>query len=145
MVNYNFILRGVLIMKQEWKYVKKIDLNKILEVEKHFNYKFPNNFVNFVLQYNGGKPISKIFYVNKEIERVFKTMLSFNKEDRENIYIGFDTKYKNNLIAVASDEVGNLICYERDTNNIVYWNHELDELQFVAYKWIDFVNSLIYI
>lgn len=132
-------------MKQGWKYVKKIDLNKILEVEKYFNYKFPNDFVEFVLKYNGGKPISKIFYVNKESERVFKTMLSFNKEDRENIYIGFDTKYKNNLIAVASDEVGNLICYERDTNNIVYWNHEFDKLEFLAYKWIDFVNALIYV
>ena len=103
---------------------------------------FPNDFVEFILKYNGGRPINNLFHMNGNSESVFKTMLSFNSEDKDNVYMSFDSQYKDSLIAVAIDEFGNLICYERTTNNIVFLNHELDEIEFIASNWEDFINNL---
>ena len=47
---------------QEWKYVKPIDKNAVFEAEQKHNYKFSEEFIKFVLKYNGGRPQKNEFY-----------------------------------------------------------------------------------
>lgn len=64
-------------------------------------------------------------------EHVFKKLLSYNKEDQENIFIALkvETAIKH-WLPIASVEGGDLLGLYQ--NKIVYWNHDNDELIPVA-------------
>ena len=70
----------------EWKCVKELkDRNLIREYELYVGYKFPKEFIECVLENNGGMPEFKNFNLNNNVE-VFKCLKSFNKEDLETIW-----------------------------------------------------------
>lgn len=125
----------------EWKYVKLTKKENIEIVEQKLQYNFPNDFKECVLKNNYGTPENYIFYLLDGSEKVFGSLLSFNEEDEE--YILTYNKHENEkLIKIAIDPFGNFIAYERSTNEIVYLNHETDEVSKVAKNWTVFVESL---
>jgi len=127
---------------EKWKYVKDTNLTKIKEAEKNLSYEFPNEFVEFVLINNGGTPNNNVFYICDGSQKLFGKLLSFNKDDKENVFISFDSKYKNDLIPIANDVFGNLICFDRKDNSLVFWEHETDECKYIVSNWNTFVNDL---
>lgn len=121
-----------------WKYVKPTSLDKIQAVEKEYGINLPEDLVNLLLEYNNGRPEKTLFRVAGK-ERVFKKLLSYNKEDRENIYPYIDVLRNENvkLFPIASDPAGNFIClYE---GNIVFWEHETAQKQYIC----DTITELI--
>lgn len=71
----------------EWKYVKKIkDVNSIKEIENKYSIQLPVYLKNIIIKYNGGRPLNRIFDTNREKEKVMKSLLSYNVEDKENVY-----------------------------------------------------------
>ncbi|MGG7153456.1 SMI1/KNR4 family protein [Clostridium neonatale] len=127
-----------------WKYVKPLtDCNAVEKVEKLYNIKIPADLKNCIKEYNGGRPDLEAFNTGKSNERVFKTLLSYNKQDIENIYdvISF---FRNNitedLIPFASDPSGNYICLNK--NKVVLWVHDNGSLENVANSFSEFLNML---
>ena len=124
-----------------WRYVKPTTLDKIQFVEKKYSIKLPHDLVNLILEYNNGRPEKSLFLVAGK-ERVFKKLLSYNKEDRENIYPYIDvlTMVKPNLYPIASDPSGNFIClYD---GKIVFWEHEASKIQFICETMSELVEML---
>lgn len=129
-----------------WKYEKPTTIDKITYFEKCHLWMFPDSFVDLCTKHNGGKP-SKIFcysYINNEKhERAIKRFLSFNEEDKENIWaITFNHLSDGHKeIPFAIDMFGNLFCFDSDFK-IVFYNHESDNYEAVSDSFESFMESL---
>ena len=102
---------------------------------------FVSCLINLLLEYNNGRPDKTLFQVAGK-ERVFKKLLSYNKEDRENIYPYIDILRNENakLFPIASDPAGNFIClYE---GNIVFWEHETAKKQYICDTMTELIELL---
>ena len=124
-----------------WKYVKATSLDKIQAVEKEYDVSLPNDLINLLLESNNGRPEKSLFQVIG-IERVFKKLLSYNKEDRENIYpyIEILRNEDSKLFPIASDPFGNFICLFE--GQIVFWEHETARKQYICDTITEFINLL---
>ena len=82
----------------QWRYVKPLKETSLIEdFECAVTYEFPNSFKECVLNNNGGRPSASTFETNKTKEREIKSLLSFNKEDKENMECGVAVKNFNDI------------------------------------------------
>lgn len=130
----------------KWKYIKPLE-NKlsIKEVEKKYNIQIPNDIETCIIKNNGGRPNLKVYDTEKSKERVFKTLLSYNTEDIENVYKVLEVFKKENieLLPIASDPGGNFICSDfKENNKIVLWIHETGKKEYVAESFAKFLTKL---
>lgn len=127
---------------KNWKYVKPLNNpNAVEEFEKTHGMIFPVDLKEIIKCYNGGRPELKLYDTATEKDKEFKTLLSFNETDIENIYKYCDVDSSNKtMIPFASDSAGNLFVLK--AGKIYLWNHESDTLNFIADKFTDFLNSL---
>jgi hypothetical protein len=133
-------------MNLDWKYVKPL---KNPEAVQHFELKnairIPDSLKKFILEFNGGRPSLSSFDTDINKERVFKTLLSYNEDDIENIYKVIDMFKIGNvlkLLPFASDPFGNYICIDFHQNSIVFWNHETEKTEFISEGFNEFIQSL---
>lgn len=125
-----------------WKYVKELKNTNVVDAfEKEKRIEFPNDLKQVLLKYNGGRPSLKYYDLQNEKDKEFKTLLSFNETDIENIYKHFplDSKFEN-LIPFASDPAGNY--FVLSNKKICLWNHETDTIQEIAKTFSDFLQML---
>lgn len=129
-----------------WKYVKPINSSELVSEFEHQNrIVFPDEYKACVLANNGGRPSKKVFDTAVTKEREIKSLLSFNKNDRETIWSvnGCKSKeFQNKYIAFATDSAGNLICFERLDKSIVFYDHETENIEKISANYTDFINSL---
>lgn len=133
-------------MSIQWRYVKPLKETSLIEdFECAMTYEFPNSFKECILNNNGGRPSTSTFDTNKTKEREMKSLLSFNKEDKENIWSVNEwvkSDLNNIFIAFAIDNFGNLICFDVNNDSIVFWNHENNETELVAKSFDEFLGKL---
>ncbi len=130
-------------MNLTWKYVKELkDLNAIFDFEKKYGVLFPEDLKEYIIKYNGGRPSKSIFDTTKEKGHVFKALLSFNRDDRETIFITYDVLQKedSSLLPFASDPAGNFLCIK--DGKVVLYFHETGELEAVADSFSAFLETL---
>lgn len=121
-------------MEKSWKYVKKLENPMVVReyLEEH-NIKLPEILVNCIEKYNGGRPENKVIRTSTNGEHVFKTLLSYNHNDKETIYGIYPELFRDtNLFPVASDAAGNYICYDLVDGKYVFYNHEIDEVEDIT-------------
>ena len=53
-----------------------------------------------------------------------------------------DSEFKNKLVPFGELEFGDTLCFERETNKIVVYNHENDTIELVANDWNGFMAKL---
>lgn len=124
------------------KYIKKLlNENSIKDFEKLTDILLPQDFCNFVKNNNGGRPEKQRFYTCGAKERSVKSLLSFNKEDKENIFVCYDEKFFGYLAPIAIDNFGNLICFSKDSK-VYFWNHEDENIEFIANSFSEFLQML---
>lgn len=84
---------------------------KIIEVEKIFGFKLPDDYVQCVMKNNGGFPEPNSFDCDDgSIEMVFNNLISFTNED---LNIGMFTEFvSQKLIPFARDPFGGLLCFD---------------------------------
>lgn len=132
-------------MIENFKYVKELqDKGAIANFEKYKNIKFPADFVELVTANNGGRPNKNIIDTSKNKERIFKTLLSFNKNDKETIYTALEAlndSKNNDLIPFASTPSGDFFCFDNEMR-IVLWLHETDKTEFVADNFSQMLGKL---
>lgn len=136
-----------------WRSIKPLRSDNIInDFEKEINYSFPDDFKEFVKTNNGGHPSHKMFNTKVVKERVLNNMLSFNKEDNCNIWKmnDWNGKMKDwskhgemaNYVAFAMDALGNLICFDKTNDKIVFVNHENLSVEYISNSFERFVKSL---
>lgn len=128
-----------------WKYVKELKNENLIENFEIENLvKLPFNLVECIKKYNGGRPNRKIFDTEVSKERVFKSLLSYNHDDLETVYLASEV-LKNEgqkLIPIASDPSGNYICYNPEKKYIELWLHETNTSEKISDDFDSFLNSL---
>ena len=100
------------------------------EVAKKLGVKFPLDYIECAMKYNGAHVSPELFHVEGK-EKVFGTLLTYDKEDDEYIIEVFND-YKdtlpNKVIPFAYDPAGNLICFDYKNHEedpiVIFWEHE---------------------
>ena len=133
-------MRGVLYMN--WKYkIPLKDKNVFKEIEDKYDIKIPDTLKRLILDANGSTPEKYRVMVNNT-ERVFATVLSYNRGDSDNVYTSLDRFVKKGLVPFGEDPFGNIFCIELKSNKVVFWNHELDKTVPAHSSLSTFINSL---
>ena len=136
--------KGETIMaKITWKYVKPLSKSTAIEdFERKNNVSLPSDLKECIKANNGGRPSFNVFDTADSKDRVFKTLLSLNESDVENIYKFFviiNSQLKD-LIPFASDPFGNYLCLQN--NKIVLFLHETRQLEYVSDTFSAFLAKL---
>ena len=128
-----------------WNFVEPLkSANLIDEFESLVGYEFPGDFKEFVMQYNGGRPEHKAYDTDTTEGRVFNKLLSFNKDDISTVWKtngnieGLPDKY----VVFATDPFGNLICFDKDNDNVIFWNHEDESVEHIANTFTELLDKL---
>ena len=129
-----------------WKYIKPLKNESALANYEHLvDYKLPPSFLKCIRQNNGGRPARSLFDTEFAKERAMKSLLSFNQEDRETVWkiVEWDKEeLRNRFVPFAIDNFGNLICFDKLNDNIVFLEHETLRQEKVADSFDDFLNNL---
>lgn len=129
-----------------WKRVKPLgQFNSINNFEQEYEITLPDNLKEFIIANNGGRPNLDIIKTSDGNELEIKALLSFNKEDIENIYKVIDYfkgEFNGKIVPIATEPSGNYFCIDLTNNSIVYWEHETNELIFIAKDLVEFLNCL---
>lgn len=105
-----------------WAYVKPIkSVDLIGEFIEKTGYGFCDSFRECVKRNNGGRPSMRAFVTEEDNEHEIKTFLSFNKDEKENIW---KREYESDKrhIPFAIGNFGNLICFDKQNGNVVLVN-----------------------
>lgn len=117
-----------------WKYVKPLTDPMAVKnfLDKH-KVSLPASLIEIMEKYNGGRPSEKTIITNTGREYVFKSMLSYNKGDKETIYSIYPELFKGtSWFPFASDAAGNFVCYDTGSNAFVLYNHETDRGEVIT-------------
>ena len=129
----------------DWKYIKPLSNEEsIAAFERMTAFALPESFKVCVKQYNGARPKCRAFDTEKQIKREMKSLLSFNRDDRETVWGMYDasyTEHKGQYIPFAIDHFGNLICFDR-SGQIVFIDHETLNVELVAPSFEKFMDDL---
>ncbi len=133
-----------------------IDEKHIVEFEKDNGVTLPNDYKEFLKEYNGGEPVNKILpKPNTTIQYVYGMV---EEPSWASLFKAIDT-FQNRIpswyVPIANDDGGNLIImnlYEESRGVIAFWDHEnecegdadqyFENLTLVANSFTEFVNSL---
>lgn len=126
----------------EWKYIKEIKDEKAIEkIEIIYNIRIPILLKQLIMQYNGGRPLYNIFDTIVSKEKVFKSLISYNKDDKDNIYL-YEEIFDKGLIPFANTEFGDIICLNNKTNEVELYLHELDKTEKICDSISEFFDKL---
>ena len=122
---------------------KKLTLDEIKSMEAMYNLSFPDSYLKHLLAYNGGQCEPNIFeFVENEIvtdsdidwflaiyDGEFDNLKDYIKTYKiEKIRLPLD------LIPIAHDSGGNLICISSQNGGIYFWDHE-KEMPYYKKEW----------
>ncbi|SEL23471.1 SMI1/KNR4 family protein [Ruminococcus albus] len=125
----------------------------IIEFENEAGYLFSAEFKEVIKIYNGASPESKKFRYkqgNSIVSRVFNNLLSFNKDDRTNIWrtnqiihnVWGENGELDQYVVFANDPFGNKICFDKTNDHIVFIDHETLSIEHVADSFSEFIAGL---
>ena len=127
-----------------WQYIKQLkDTNAIAKLAATVGITLSEDVVSFLKQHNGGRPDKKCFDTNLSKERMIKSLLSFNEDDRGSAHAVVPAlkKDKSGLFPFASDPGGNYICIDA-AGKIVFWLHETNEVEAISNSFTEFFLAL---
>ncbi len=121
-------------MKTNWKYVKPLDsADAVIDFTKRYNVSLPKNLIKILTDYNGGRPSDKEICTVNGDEYVFKSLLSYNKTDKETIYSFYPKLFKETtLYPIGFESSGSFVCYDTKKKRYVVKNHETDEEELIT-------------
>jgi len=131
--------------KITWKHVKHLSDERSVEVFLAKNsIELPLGIVECIKENNGGRPILKIFDTDRTKERVFKSLLSYNRGDKESIYNSYSNELRvMGLFPIALDAAGNFICVNLKSNNeLVLLEHESGNIEQIGPTFEDLIRGL---
>lgn len=135
--------------KLDWKFVNdNVSIEDINNIENALCIKLPKDYIECVMSNNAGYPDKFNFDIDEEKGKVFEYLLSISKNDEDNIldvYLKCKNDLPNRVIPFARDGFGNYICFKYttiDKSEVVFYNHENQEIYFVSNSFLEFINKL---
>ena len=129
-----------------WKYVKTLETHELIkDFENMVTNKVSGDYIECVKENNGGRPNKRTFYAASGTERVIKSLLSFNKNDRETVWKIWDWNHEllnDKYIPFGIDNFGNLICFYKNDDSVVFIEHETGDIEAVAKSFREFIDNL---
>lgn len=124
---------GLIVQKLTWKYVKPLHDNQAVTVFLQKNsVTLPEDLVDFLTSNNGGRPSEKLFNTDKGKGYVFKSLLSYNDEDKENIGKVYPRLFEGTtLYPIGSDASGNFVCYDMVSKQYILLKHETNSREII--------------
>lgn len=115
----------------EWQFADEtVSEAYVVNIGEDFGVKFPKDYVSCVAINNGANVEPELFSVENR-EKVFGTLLSFDKENDEfivDVYKSYKNTLPNKVVPFAFDPAGNLICFDykdhEDNPIVIFWEHE---------------------
>lgn len=135
------------VLKTIDKQIEKLDseiLEYINNVEKEINYTFAEEYKNYLLKHSSLKPDKNVLGLSNGTEKLVRHFYSMNPNSKTYIlkFQNLDSELKNKLVPFAELEFGDNLCFERETNKIVIYNHEADTIEIIANNWNAFIKEL---
>ena len=129
----------------KWKYVKPLKDNSVFEnIEKIYNVEIPIYLKELITKYNCGRPEKSIFDTKKSKERVLQGLISFNKEDKANIFI-YEELLKKGYIPFAITEFGDLVCINNKNKNVELYLNENETIESICDSIEVFYHKLYFL
>ena len=129
-----------------WKRVKPlIESDSLNKFEKDYGITLPDTLKELIISSNGGRPSFDIIKTSDGKELEIKALLSYNKDDTENIYNVieyFKKQFTGKVVPIATEPSGDYFCIDLTNNSIVYWEHETNGLTFISKDLVEFLNCL---
>ena len=125
-----------------WKY--KIDLEDktiFSKIEQSREIEIPEDLKQLGIDENAATPEKYCFMVGNN-ERVFGSVLSFNKSDDDTVFKALDVVQDKNLLPFGIDPFGNYICLNLKSEEVVFFDHETDRIESTGKKLKQFIESL---
>ncbi|MEK0181796.1 SMI1/KNR4 family protein [Microcoleus anatoxicus] len=113
-----------------------IAIAQIKSLEQRLGMQLPQNYINFLLSHNGGFPEIGGFVYRSEVGNRLGVVNRFlgihsgkydNLDDYLMLYKEREKRIPSNLIPIANDPGGNLICLSIDgidLGNVYFWDHD---------------------
>ncbi len=127
----------------EIKYIKPIQDENVIERFANENgISFTQDFKEFFMVNNGGRPSLNTCLLENGDEKVVNAFLSFNECDKENIYNArrIIAEINEELIPFANDPGGNYYCLLESA--VVFFSLEDEEVYAVADSFAMFLKGL---
>jgi hypothetical protein len=140
---------------------EEIEPSDVSQLEHQLGISFPEDYKQFLIRYNGGRPDEGVFHISEEEgDSSFGFLYSVHRNScRVNEIIHNVKNYKNRIpntmIPIGGDSFGNQILlgvFGEDRNKIYFWDHEKegidgpedirDPLTKLADSFEDFINGL---
>ena len=140
--------------------LNKLD-NAVLEaIEQYLGFRMPNDYRNFLLEYNGDVDLPPFFYFKKNDKNgsMLDSFFGIKKHTNDNILMNIKL-YKNriptNCLPIANDAGSNLILLavkNKDYGKVYFWDHnweaedgaipDYSNLTLIADSFDEFINNL---
>ena len=114
-----------------------ITKSEITRVESKFNIKLPQEYVDFLLKYNGGYPEPNRFKYESNKEHYSDSLVNWFYSIYEGEYNNFEPnilnwslhgrRFPDGIIPIAGDPFGNIICIgiaDGYMGKVYFWDHE---------------------
>ncbi|MCD9017906.1 SMI1/KNR4 family protein [Parachryseolinea silvisoli] len=114
----------------------KLDVLQIEEIEKIVGLRFPDDYKEHLLEFNGGQCDLNIFVFDEDgkmSESSIDWFLAIYEGEYDNlrsyieVYKVLEKRMPSNMLPIAHDPVGNLICISCDGDDfgrVYFWDHE---------------------
>ena len=116
---------------------------RLEQVERKFAIKLPIQYRKFLLAHNGGQPVPNQFHFKKEQGPYTDSMVDWflavyegendNFEEYFDTYKGDEQRLPENLVPIAHDPGGNLVCISVSGDDegavFFFWDHEHEEVE----------------
>ena len=141
---------------------QSVALTEIKAVEAKLGFSFPEQYQKFLLTHNGGRPTPDVFRFVREGSSYSESMvdwfLAIHTRDFNDFETYFDiykidqVRLPTELVPIASDPGGNLICISVNGENlgaVYFWDHDIEEdppsyanVRLIANSFDEFLGAL---
>ncbi len=119
--------------------------NLIFAIANKIDYDFPEDYVSYMIELKPLKFKNNSFKTIRGKEKVLRCLLSFDSDDKYYYILKFqklESDLETKIVPFALLEFGDLLCFDRKTNNVVLYSSESDSIEMVANSFTDLLNKL---
>lgn len=133
----------------KWLYTEQqVERDIIQNVEQKFGVKFPSEYIDCVMNFNGGYPEPNMFNCDNGIQGVFNDLISFTNEDLNisMFYDFLDEPLTKGIVPFGRDPFGNLLGFDyrglQSNPTIVFFDQEESEIYPVCNTFGELLKGL---
>ncbi|CAM4489702.1 hypothetical protein FHS16_005150 [Paenibacillus endophyticus] len=132
----------------------KLSREVVSHVESELDISFPTDYVDCVMQNNGGQPVPDTFNFQERTGAVFNSLIHLNIGESRNIvdvYNNLKLRLPKKIYPFADDPFGNYLCFDYREGKapvIVFWDHEKasiheeSSISFVSSSFNELLDNL---